>query len=126
MRRVGDEHRLEAAIPDDVLDLVVANVVSNAVRHPRAIVRMTITLRAGEIQIAVEDDGPGVRAEDAETIFEPFGAPRRGPGVGLGLSIASRAVNRFGGRLEVGASNLGGASFTIVLPGSVAPAPPGP
>jgi signal transduction histidine kinase len=68
-------------------------------------------------EIAVEDHGQGIPAEDLVTIFDRF---RQGSGVhaglGLGLYIAREIVVRHGGTLEV-ASKVGkGSTFTVRIP----------
>jgi len=74
------------------------------------------------VQVVVEDDGPGIPDAERERIFEPFyrldrSRDRNTGGFGLGLSIARKAVELHGGTLSAGASALGGARFTITLPG---------
>ena len=69
----------------------------------------------------VRDNGPGVRPEDREAIFEKFRqaggtAGIRHPGTGLGLAISRRIVERSGGRLWVESEPGQGATFSFVLP----------
>ncbi|MDA8425666.1 MAG: ATP-binding protein [Treponema sp.] len=104
---------------------VLYNLLANAVRHsPQAgLVRIRVSKRSadGEVRMAVDDQGPGVPARERAKIFErfyrsdPSRASDRG-GRGLGLAIASEIVKAHGGGLEVGDSDLGGASFTLSLP----------
>jgi C4-dicarboxylate-specific signal transduction histidine kinase len=71
----------------------------------------------GFVQVAVEDNGPGVPEDCIEKIFDPFfttKAPDQGSG--LGLSIAYDLVRDHGGTLEAEGSKLGGARFVIRLP----------
>lgn len=88
-----------------VLRRILCNVLRNAIRAagPAGQVRVTVSPGAGEVQIEVEDDGPG------------FGAlPVRN---GIGLRSVRRLVQQAGGRLEAGGpSRLGGASVRIHLP----------
>jgi signal transduction histidine kinase len=61
-------------------------------------VRVTIARRAGTIELAVTDDGPGVPERDRERIFEPFvRGDRATPGAGLGLSLVRQIARRHGG-----------------------------
>jgi len=70
------------------------------------------------VLIRVADNGPGVPESDRESIFDPFFTTKEpGDGTGLGLSICARLVEGMGGRIEVGESDMGGALFTIRLPG---------
>jgi signal transduction histidine kinase len=84
---------------------ILCNVLRNAVRAagPAGQVRVTVSAAGGEVQIEVEDDGPG------------FGAlPVRN---GIGLRSVRRLVQQAGGRLEAGGpSRLGGAFVRIHLP----------
>ncbi|WP_343078731.1 ATP-binding protein [Ostreiculturibacter nitratireducens] len=97
------------------------NLIGNAVRYgSRAVVSVAITERA--VRIAVEDDGPGIPKERREEALRPFtrlDAARnqdRGPGVGLGLSIAADIARSHGGTLRLGDSEaLGGLRAEIVL-----------
>ena len=71
--------------------------------------------------LRIDDDGPGVPPSDRERIFEPFtrlDASRRKDqgGAGLGLAIVRRVVVAHGGRVAVGAADLGGARFDLVFP----------
>lgn len=100
----------------------LANLISNALRHARSRVEVAVYRVAGQIQVAVDDDGPGVAAGDRERIFEPFWRREDGRedasarGFGLGLAIVRRIALRSGGRVEVStAPGLGGARFLLSL-----------
>jgi two-component system OmpR family sensor kinase len=79
------------------------------------------------VEIAIEDDGPGIPDGERERIFEPFfrldrSRDRTTGGFGLGLSIARKAVALHGGTLVVERAPMGGARFVINLPDGVVPA----
>jgi two-component system nitrogen regulation sensor histidine kinase NtrY len=63
----------------------------------------------------VEDNGPGIRPEDRERVFEPY-FTTKDEGTGLGLSIVKRIVSDHRGQIDVAASSLGGASVRVSLP----------
>jgi signal transduction histidine kinase len=68
--------------------------------------------------IQVEDNGPGIAEENLEQIFDPFFTTKEpGEGTGLGLAICARLVEGIGGRITAGNRGVGGAIFTIRLPG---------
>ena len=77
------------------------------------------TRRVGnELEITVEDNGPGIPAEILPRLFDPFFTTKDvGEGTGLGLSISHSIVTGHGGRIEVdGTGELGGARFRVYLP----------
>lgn len=98
------------------------NLLANAARHgPHQ--RLTVRLRPKTLEYVVEDDGPGIPAEDRERALQPFArldSARnldRGSSVGLGLSIALDVARSHGGALELGESlDLGGLRATLRLP----------
>ncbi|MGE0876111.1 MAG: ATP-binding protein [Burkholderiales bacterium] len=130
--RERDAHlvrRLPDAVPAVVADLdrivqVVLNLVSNAVKFVepgRGRVEIALTEGQGFLRVDVSDNGPGIRAEDREVIFDKFrqagdtltGKPE---GSGLGLHISRRIVEHFGGRMWVSSVPGQGACFSFTLP----------
>jgi len=97
----------------------VENVIRNALRFSPAgeAVVVRAGLAGGRFEIEVSDTGPGVPPAMLETIFEPFvkGAAES-RGVGLGLSIARRALAAHGGALQAVNREGGGLSMRITLP----------
>lgn len=69
----------------------------------------------GGIRVAVGDSGPGIAEDERLRIFAPFYTTRT-DGTGVGLAIVRRIVESYGSRVAVGASALGGAEFSFVLP----------
>lgn len=67
------------------------------------------------LEIAVEDDGPGLAAEVRDRAFEPF-VSTKDTGLGLGLSICRRIVEGHGGEIAAGDRPGGGAAFVVRLP----------
>jgi two-component system NtrC family sensor kinase len=71
----------------------------------------------GGVVVAIADSGPGVAEALRERVFDPFYTTKDpGRGTGLGLAIVQRVVHDHGGRVAVGAGELGGALFTVTLP----------
>jgi len=99
---------------------LVDNLVTNAARHAGGDVLVRTETRAGSVTLAVLDRGPGIPAEMAERLKEPFtrrDAARSGSsGAGLGLAIADRAAKLHGGRLELLAREGGGLEARVTLP----------
>ncbi|MCO4773634.1 MAG: HAMP domain-containing protein [Deltaproteobacteria bacterium] len=99
----------------------VGNLINNAVRYADEEVVVTMRLEARWLKVLVDDDGPGVPAEERERIFDPFSRlddarSRDTGGTGLGLPIAAGAARAHGGRVEVNDSPLGGARFIWIMP----------
>jgi signal transduction histidine kinase len=114
------EHLPRVDVDRERVQLVLSNLVDNALRHtPRG---GTITVRAtegeGTVRFEVEDTGPGVAPEYLERIFEKFfrvpGAPAGG--VGLGLYLAREIVEAHGGRIGVESAPGLGARFWFTVP----------
>lgn len=113
----GDEARLRQ---------VLANLLGNALRHttPGSAVTVRIATAMGPpatVCLAVDDQGPGLAAEDAERVFERFyrtdGSRHRGDGgAGLGLSIVAALVTGHHGTVAVTSDPAAGSSFVITLP----------
>lgn len=97
------------------LRVVLRNLVSNALDaapgHP---VQVVVRGDAGDLVVDVLDGGPGV-GDTADRIFEPFFTTKT-RGVGLGLAVARRVVERHGGTLTAQDRETGGARFTVRLP----------
>ncbi len=105
------------------LRLVADNLVENAARHGRAggRVRVALERRGGEVELVVEDDGPGVPAADRERVFAPFArvAGTTADGSGLGLALVAQQAGHHGARVTLDASPaLGGARVRVRLPTS--------
>jgi PAS domain S-box-containing protein len=103
-----------------LLEQVLLNLLTNAAqamegRDGKRRIRVTSAMENGEIAVAVADTGPGIPEEFREKVFEPF-FTTRGSGTGIGLSISRKIVSEHGGTLRAGASEQGGALFTILLP----------
>jgi signal transduction histidine kinase len=97
---------------------VVRNLLVNAVRHGVPPVHVEVVERAGGVALTVEDQGPGIPAEQQAVLFARFGqgSSARDGGTGLGLAIAHENVRLHSGTLEV--STTAPTRFTVWLPTS--------
>ena len=98
------------------LTSVALNLIDNACHACRSAGRLQLRARAhGEaLEIEFADDGPGVKAEDAMAIFEPFHTTRAN-GTGLGLPVARAVARAHGGELSLEDAAVG-ARFVLRLP----------
>jgi PAS domain S-box-containing protein len=109
------------ADPDQVQEVIV-NLTNNALqamagngRPPR--LRFSTRTVGKNVQLMVEDSGPGVPEELRVKIFEPFFTTKEvGTGTGLGLSLAHSLMTEHGGRIFYRESELGGAGFVVEFP----------
>ncbi|MBV9169021.1 MAG: HAMP domain-containing histidine kinase [Chloroflexi bacterium] len=120
----------EVMVDSRRLGQVLVNLILNASKFgaPNTCIDLTISRRHGGIRVAVADRGPGVSADQADRLFEPYyrapataGAGK--DGVGLGLSIVKSIVEAHGGRVGVESRKGGGARFWFVVP-TTAPTKP--
>lgn len=111
---IGDEARLRQ---------VLGNLVANALQHTPA--GAAVTVRVGtagdEAVLEVADQGPGMKSQDAQRVFERFyradaSRTRASGGAGLGLSIVDSLVRAHGGRVTVTTAPGQGCCFRVVLP----------
>ena len=103
---------------------VVTNLMDNAQRHARSEVTVSLSLpEPGSVELVVADDGPGIRPEDRERVFERFTRLDEARavddgGAGLGLAIVRDIVSRHGG--TVGFTDAGvGARAVVRLPAAL-------
>ncbi|MEV6648225.1 HAMP domain-containing sensor histidine kinase [Amycolatopsis sp. NPDC051371] len=103
------------------LERVLRNLVDNAERHAKSRVTITLTASDGQSVLTVEDDGPGIPAEQRERVFDRFvrldedRAREDDGGSGLGLAIAAEIARTHGGSLRV-ADSTSGARLELRLP----------
>jgi len=98
----------------------VENVVRNALRFSRRGETITIEMQtdAAGTTLCIRDEGPGVKDEQLDRLFEPFvqANPVDNQGYGLGLAIARRAVTAHGGSIKASNGASSGLAVTIWLP----------
>lgn len=104
-----------------LLARAVGNLLGNARRYADARVQLRAARTGDGVTITVEDDGPGIPADEREQVFAPFyrldrSRDRATGGFGLGLAIARKAVQLHGGSLVVQDGELKGANMVITLP----------
>jgi two-component system C4-dicarboxylate transport sensor histidine kinase DctB len=116
--RSSSNPRLQVLAEHIRLEQVIVNLLQNAVdalaSSADPIVRLDVSARGEMAEIAVADNGPGLAAEIAATLFTPFRTTKAN-GLGLGLVICRDILADFGGTLEYSPAHGGGARFVILL-----------
>ncbi|NLN62823.1 MAG: HAMP domain-containing protein [Myxococcales bacterium] len=102
-------------------DRVLRNLTENAARYAKQKMEVHLQVQDNAFTFAVHDDGPGIPAADAERILEPFvrlddSRSRASGGVGLGLAIVARILQRNAGTISITISPLGGAAVATRWP----------
>jgi two-component system sensor histidine kinase KdpD len=105
------------------IERVLVNLMQNAAKYGSPRTPITVSARmhgADELELPVQDEGPGISSEDQNRIFDPFFRTRTAsqssvPGHGLGLAICQSIALAHGGRMGV-TSQPGGTRFSMYLP----------
>ncbi|WP_254395862.1 HAMP domain-containing sensor histidine kinase [Streptomyces sp. AC512_CC834] len=132
LRGWAHDERVRADLPDPVpvrvdprrIDVVLGNLVANALHHGGPPVTVTVRARADRAVVTVTDRGPGIPDEALPHVFDRFykadAARTRSSGSGLGLAIAHENAVLHGGTLTAANLPAGGAAFTLSLPSAAA------
>ena len=107
-----------------MIERAVFNLLINAAQAARsgavpAIVNVSVTEDAQQMELSITDSGPGVPAAIRETLFEPFVSDGKRRGIGLGLTIANRIAQEHGGKVQLKDSRPGHTTFVMALPRAV-------
>jgi signal transduction histidine kinase len=112
--------RLLAGVDPELLEHLLQPLVDNACRYAESEVTIAVRRESGRIVYEIADDGPGVRDEERERIFEPAVRGSAGTalreGTGLGLALARRLARAAGGSVEALERPEGGACFAVRVP----------
>ncbi|WP_302175954.1 HAMP domain-containing sensor histidine kinase [uncultured Hydrogenophaga sp.] len=102
------------------MQVLLDNLVDNALRHADAGCRvdLNVTLGEGQVWVEVRDNGPGIASAERERALQRFVRlnPQSGTGSGLGLAIAASIVSQLDGTLELQDTPGGGLTVRIGLP----------
>jgi len=109
-----------ADVDPERLAQITANLVENALKYAQSAVRVGVDRRDGQVEVRVDDDGPGIPAADRDRVFERLyttrGAPGRKVGTGIGLAIVHELAGAMGGDATVEPLEPGGTRFTVTIP----------
>ena len=111
---------IELSVKRNALKRCATNLIDNALKHGTH-VNVALARRDHSVDIDIDDDGPGIPAEQREEAFRPFhrldeGRNLQTGGSGLGLAIARDVARAHGGDLLLSDSPIGGLRATIRLP----------
>ena len=120
--QVAADAGLSASVRPNALKRALSNLVMNAAVHGERVEVAARLIPGGEIEILVDDDGPGISPENYEEAFKPFSRldearNQNVKGVGLGLAIARDVARGHGGDVTLDKSPLGGLRAVVRLPG---------
>lgn len=103
----------DAAALEQALDNLVANAIDAMPQGGE--LRLTITERKGALELQLADTGVGIAPADLERVFQPFHTTKR-TGVGVGLPLARRSIERLGGTLRLFSWQGEGTQAVLTLP----------
>jgi len=114
------EEPLTVTLRPNAFKRALTNLVQNACRYGKS-VEVAARLAHGQLEVTINDDGPGIPPEKRADVFKPFFRleASRNPmtgGVGLGLTIARDIVLGHGGELVLGDAPQGGLRATVLIP----------
>lgn len=112
-------HALDLAVEPDAVRLAIGNLVENAIIHSPVSANISIGWNgdSDNFELLIEDDGPGIRPDDAERLRRRFerGRGTTVPGSGLGLSIVDSALRAIGSTLQLRSRDPNGLTAAIAF-----------
>ncbi len=109
-----------ADLDPERLAQITANLVENALKYARSAVRVDVDRQDGQVELHVDDDGPGIPAADRDHVFERLYTARHAPGrkvgTGIGLAIVHELAGAMGGAARCEPIEAGGTRFTVTIP----------
>lgn len=113
-----DEGDHLATVDAGVLGIALQNLVANAVEHspPGGRICVSLQQRGGQLELSVEDEGPGIEEASLTRVFERFYSRNSPNGAGLGLSIVAAIVERLGGQVRLENRAEGGLAAILSIP----------
>ncbi len=115
IRLEGDGSEPFAAGDEILIEKILDNLLSNALRYAKNEIVISVYGRDDKVTLTVADDGAGLSETDLSHLFERYYKGKDGQH-GIGLTIARTAAERMGGALTAENKAAGGALFTLTLP----------
>ena len=95
---------------------MLGNLMDNACKWAAAKVTARAEIAGEQVQVTIEDDGPGLPAARRADVLRGRRLDEQMPGTGLGLAIVADLAQLYGGRLDLDATSTGGLRAVLVLP----------
>lgn len=119
IRLVTDAQRIDVWFDVSMLDKVIFNLLSNALKFspPNGIILAEITHNSESVFLSIKDNGPGIPEEEIDRVFEYFyqAQTNSAKGSGLGLSLSRDLINLHHGSISVKSTRWKGTTFSIHL-----------
>lgn len=129
-RDAAPDKKIETDFPEEpaqfyarpmALARAFSNIIENAARYSKKKIRITEKDSDEQVEVIIEDDGPGIPDDKKKDALRPFvrldeSRSEKTGGTGLGLSIAQTAIENHGGQLFLENSDLGGLKVRVILP----------
>jgi len=109
-------------IKRESLVTVIGNILDNSFdsvfrsEAEKRNVKLSMTDLGNDLIFEVDDSGGGVKGDAVDRIFEKGYTTKNSEGHGMGLYLVKRTLDKIGGTVSVGSSELGGAAFTVIIP----------
>jgi len=111
---VQTEPGIVMSVRKNALRRCMTNLIDNALKHGTH-VDVALRRNGRNVEVLIDDDGPGIPPDQREAAFRPFASGTAG-GTGLGLTISRDIVRAHGGEIELAESPLGGLRARVRLP----------
>ncbi|MBN8577533.1 MAG: HAMP domain-containing protein [Cytophagales bacterium] len=114
-----DESRLMVNGNPHLLKTAFQNIIENACKFSDGQAEVKLVCRPGELEVRVQDNGPGIEQEDLENVFQPFfrtDATSKVKGYGVGLSLSQRIISIHKGKISIESTPGQGTQLLVTLP----------
>ncbi|QJB37947.1 response regulator [Chitinophaga oryzae] len=123
-RNIHIDYSVTASFPNNILTdkvklkQILGNLIENAIKYNREGSNIFVRIQetAATFRIVIEDQGPGLSAEQADRIFDLYATSNPGTGSGIGLYVTKKLVTLLGGTIQASGKPGKGTTFTLVFP----------